>query len=274
MSVSIVIPYFNSLHTLLDTLYSCLASTIDDFEIIVVNDGSSEIMDPINIINNINTNKISYIKLPSNKGVSHARNIGAQHAKNEYLLFLDADDLIGATYLEKAIVVFEKFNHIKLVYCQAKFLEGQKFKKWNIKQPTKKNMLITNRLPISCLIKKSDFNAINGFDETLECYEDWDFWLRLIENDEQIYRINEVLFFYRIGHSDSNLSTIYYKNKQKDKYWRNIIYSRYKSHYRPIFGFSQFQVYTGERYLDSLVKYSPYILIVIIFACIFFSKFF
>jgi glycosyltransferase involved in cell wall biosynthesis len=274
MSVSIIIPYFNSSDTLLDTLCSCLASTIDDFEIIIVNDGSCETMNPIQIINKIDTDIISYINLPSNRGVSYARNIGALHSKKKYLLFLDSDDLIEATYLEKALVIFEKFNHLKLVYCKSLFLTGKITKKWHLKKPTKKNMLITNRLPISCLIKKSDFNAINGFDESLECYEDWDFWLRLIKSRNQVYRINEVLFFYRIGHSNINLSSVYYKNKQKDKYWRNIIYSRYKSQYRPIFGLSQFQIYIGERYLDSLVKYSPHILIFIILAYIVFSKYF
>jgi glycosyltransferase involved in cell wall biosynthesis len=270
MSVSIIIPYFNSQHTLFDTLYSCLSSTMNDFEIILVNDGSSEVMDPIEIINSINTDKIIYINLTSNRGVSHARNIGALYSKKKYLLFLDSDDLIETTYLEKAVAVFEKLNHLKLVYCKAMLLKGQRVKKWNLKKPIKKNMLITNRLPISCLIRKSDFNAINGFDESLKCYEDWDFWLRLIEDDQQIYRINEVLFFYRVSHSDSNLSTLYYKNKKNDTYWRTIIYSRYKSLYRSSFGLSPFHIYIIERYLDSLVKYSPYIIIVIIFTYIFF----
>jgi glycosyltransferase involved in cell wall biosynthesis len=112
MILSIIIPIYNSEKYLEDTLYSFLdKSFLNDFEIILVNDGSSDKSDFI-VSQFIESNKsiqTTYVKIP-NSGVSHARNIGFDLAKGDYLLFLDSDDLLTQDAFK---IIFDKIKNFQ-----------------------------------------------------------------------------------------------------------------------------------------------------------------
>lgn len=97
MKYSVVIPVYNKEHYIRHTLESVLAQTIDDFEIIVVNDGSTD--QSLREISRVISDKITVVN-QENQGVSVARNTGIAHAKGDYIAFLDADDEWREHYLE------------------------------------------------------------------------------------------------------------------------------------------------------------------------------
>jgi glycosyltransferase involved in cell wall biosynthesis len=115
---SIVIPLFNKAHTIIRTLNSVLAQTVTDFEVIIVDDGSTD--NGVSVIeNNTNDSRIRIIR-QKNQGVSLARNVGIQEAKGDYIAFLDGDDEWLPEYLQKVSEAIKKFPEAGL-FTSARF---------------------------------------------------------------------------------------------------------------------------------------------------------
>lgn len=102
---SIIIPLFNKEHVVSETIKSALNQTFTDFEIILVNDGSTD--HSISKVEAIKDKRIQLYNI-ENKGVSHARNYGISKAKAEYISFLDADDYWYENHLENLHFLFNK----------------------------------------------------------------------------------------------------------------------------------------------------------------------
>lgn len=117
-SVSIVIPCYNTTKYIIETLESVSKQTYKNIEIIAVDDGSTD--DTFDIIEKYKKcdDRLKVFKT-SNGGSSAARMIGANIAKGKYLLFLDSDDLIDSTYIEKCVDIAE--NGYDIVYTKARF---------------------------------------------------------------------------------------------------------------------------------------------------------
>ena len=96
---SVIIPLYNKSHTIVRTLSTVLDQTYKEFEIIIVNDGSTD--NGVQIIKDYTTDKRIRIIEQNNQGVSVARNIGVQHAKYELIAFIDGDDEWLSEYLSK-----------------------------------------------------------------------------------------------------------------------------------------------------------------------------
>ena len=193
--VSIIIPCYNSLNTINETIQSAYNQTYENIEVIVIDDGSTE-----QIKNNIEVffskENFIYEKI-KNSGVSFARNLGAEKSSGSYLLFLDSDDLIHPTYIEKCITYFEKTKDTKIVYSEARLFDAED-KKWELpKYEGLEKLLIGNCIHVSALIKKIDFVNANGFDTNLVFYEDWNLWISILKKGGQVHQIEEELFFYR-----------------------------------------------------------------------------
>lgn len=133
-----------------------------------------------------------------NKGVSHARNLGALYAKGEYLLFIDDDDLIDINYLKESIEILNENKDICLVYSYSKRF-GLENKIWKIKEFSYLNLLKVNCFYVSCVIRTKDFIKSDKFNEKMDLgLEDWDFWINFLKDKQKVYRINKIMFFYRI----------------------------------------------------------------------------
>lgn len=180
--ISIIIPVYQGEDTIRDCLKSVFAQTFSDVEVIVVNDGSTdrtreileEYADRITIIDQ------------ENRGRNAARNRGHQHARGEYLIFLDADIVMQPDMLEKMYDVLQKNPHATYVYSS--FQYGKKlFQLWPFSAERLKKMPY---IMISALIHAKDFPR---FDESVKRLQDWDVWLTMLEHDKVGVWIPEVL---------------------------------------------------------------------------------
>lgn len=193
--VSVIIPCFNLGKYLLEAVESVFSQTNQDFEIIIVNDGSTD-KATIQIIDELTHPKIK-VTHTTNQGLSTARNIGIVQAKGDYILPLDPDDKIEPTYLEKAVKVLDQNKSVGIVYCEAMFF-GDEQGKWNLPEYSLKEILLHNVIFSSAVFRKTDWNKVSGYKSNLIYgWEDYDFWLSLIELKREVYKINEVLFCYR-----------------------------------------------------------------------------
>lgn len=117
-AVSVIIPCYNQGAFIKEAVDSVLAQTFQDFEIIIVNDGSSDAKTN-EFLSNFTAPKTTVLSLAENQGPSVARNVAIKAAKGKYILPLDADDKIAPTYLEKAFNVLEQNISVGIVYCKA-----------------------------------------------------------------------------------------------------------------------------------------------------------
>jgi glycosyltransferase involved in cell wall biosynthesis len=224
--VSVIIPCFNQGEYVDQAVDSVLKQSFQDFEIVIVNDGST---DPFTIshLQNYSRQKTTVVHT-DNQGLAAARNNGIRQAKSEYILPLDADDKIGATFLEKAVAILDKHRRIGIVYCRAQ-LFGAWDMEWNLPEYSLDEMLINNIIFCTALFRKSDWAKVGGFDPSMVFgWEDYDFWLSLIERGKEVYRIDEILFYYRVS-TDSMVRSVA-KQQKVETFVR--IYHKHEEFYK------------------------------------------
>lgn len=194
--VSVIIPCYNQGEFIDEAVDSVLNQTYQDFEIIIVNDGSSDELTQ-NILKNYDKPKTKVIHT-ANQGLAAARNNGINEAAGEYILPLDADDKIGSTYLEQAVLILDKNPEVGIVYCEAQ-LFGQARGKWELPEYSIEEMLINNVIFCSGFFRKKDWKRVGGYDPEMRYgWEDYDFWLSLIELGVSVYQVPQILFYYRV----------------------------------------------------------------------------
>ncbi|KOP27853.1 glycosyl transferase family A [Hapalosiphon sp. MRB220] len=181
--VSVVIPAYNAMTYLPETLESVLQQTFTDFEILIINDGSSD-----NIVewtHQIADPRVRLISQP-NQGVSVARNTGITHAQGEYIAFLDADDLWQPTKLEKQVHYLEDNPEVGLVYTWTAFVD-QWGKHTGIvlafhaegnvwEQIVVRDMISNGSTP---MVRRSCFETVGVFDPSFRYAPDRDMWTRI-----------------------------------------------------------------------------------------------
>lgn len=171
---SIVIPTYNRVDTIQESIKSVLKQTFENYELIVVDDGSTDNTEKV--VSSIQDNRIRYI-YQGNAGVSQARNTGATHARGEYLLFLDSDDSFTPRYLEKLHAEFLKGQYIiGFGYARCVDVNGTEI---SFQEPQKSMELFGQRLAGSFAIAKVFFETTNGYDPKLSYSENTEFFLRL-----------------------------------------------------------------------------------------------
>ena len=193
--VSVVIPCYNHGKYVREAVESVLNQTYQDFEIIIVNDGSTDKFTN-NLLKNYEIPKTRIIHT-DNQGLASARNNGIREAKGEYILPLDADDKIGNEYLEEAVKILDINPGIGIVYSKAKTF-GAVEKEWELPEYSLEKMLLDNIIFCSAFFRKKDWKKVGGYDpEMIYGWEDYNFWLSLIERGVLVYKIPKVLFYYR-----------------------------------------------------------------------------
>ncbi|WP_294205757.1 glycosyltransferase [uncultured Chryseobacterium sp.] len=223
--ISIIIPYYNGEQYIRETLESVYRQTYQDFEVIIVNDGSDHNGLEASIRNLPHPNlKVIH---QENQGQSAARNNGVKLATGKYILFLDCDDLIDQTFLAKTHTILQQRPEVRICYSKGKFFEKTD-KEWVLQPFNIYDFLIENSIPITALIYKEDFENAGGFDARLNYYEDWDFWITLIKSGAGTYKIDEFLFFYRIRTGSDSLTNISSDNRFR---LSDNFFEIYKKHY-------------------------------------------
>ena len=193
MNISVVIPTYNRFEVLKRALKSVYAQSLLPFEVIVVDDGSSD--DTSKIIDFFPNIKYLYQK---NSGVSSARNFGIRHSTSEWVAFLDSDDTWHQDKLEKQALFHLQNPKVLISYTDEKWMRNNKEVKVPKKYKKVGGEIFKDSLshciiaPSATLMHKKLFSKVGFFDEDLEVCEDYDLWLR-IAYGHHIGLINEKL---------------------------------------------------------------------------------
>ncbi|MFH1366769.1 MAG: glycosyltransferase [Patescibacteria group bacterium] len=183
-ALSVVIPAWQAAGTIGMTLESIFAQTFTDYEIIVVNDGST---DDLLIRLEKYKGRIAIIN-QENKEAGAARNAGEKLAKGKYLFFCDADVILNPKIFEKMIMVLE-LNPLAS-FCYSSFIFGRK--KFRALSYSRQRLKKFNYISTMSMVKKKDFL---DFDESLKRFQDWDLWLRMAKEDKKGLAWPEFLFY-------------------------------------------------------------------------------
>ena len=194
--VSVIIPCYNHGHYLDEAVDSILKQTYQDFEIIIVNDGSTDAF-TIEKLRAYHKPKTTVIHT-DNGGPSAARNTGIRASHGEFILTLDADDYFETTFLEKAVPILERSSEIGAVACGVQHV-GTDTKRHIPRGGDVKSFVIENSALGNALIKKICWEQAGGYDETMRSggYEDWNFWIDVTKHGWLVHVIPEYLFYYR-----------------------------------------------------------------------------
>ena len=197
--ISVVIPVFNGELTIKKTLTSVLRQTWQDFEIWVIDDGSTD--STLKEIESCSDHRLQVIS-QANQGVMMSRNRGIQCARGEYIAFLDADDLWLPEKLSRQVQCLEQ-SGAAAVYCWSDAIDandrpirsGERIvcNGFVYCELLKKNFIET---PSNLMVCRSAVEEIGGFDPQVGQLEDWDFNLRLAEQ-HQFCCVPEVGALYR-----------------------------------------------------------------------------
>ena len=208
--ISVIIPSYNRAHLLTRCLNSVISQNYAPFEIIVVDDGSTD------TTRSLAQRDYAGIKLISqtNKGVSAARNAGIRAAKGDWLAFLDSDDTWSPGKLGRQIQLIEKSPGSNIVHTDEIWIRNgvrinpqRKHRKYG-GSIFKYCLPLCVISPSSVIIHRSVFEQVGLFDETLPACEDYDLWLRICARMPVLF-IREPLITKYGGHSDQ-LSTRYW----------------------------------------------------------------
>lgn len=186
-TVSVIIPTYNRAHLVGRAIQSVLNQTYQDFEIIVIDDGSTDNTEDIIREFQKTDKRIKYIKHEKNKGGSAARNTGIKAARGEYIAFQDSDDEWLPEKLEKQMRVFENAHpEVGVVYTGFLRIENDKEnyipsswvikKEGNIHNELLKGNFVTTQ---SIVARKECFEKAGIFDESLPRLQDWELVIRL-----------------------------------------------------------------------------------------------
>jgi len=179
--VSVIIPTYNRAYILGSAIESVLSQTFRDFELIIVDDGSSD--DTEKLVKKYPS--IIYVRHSSRKGVAAARNTGIKASRGKYIAFLDSDDVFTRKKLEKQLEFLEKHPDYKLVQSEEIWFKGSK--RLNPKKHHKKaEGWFFHRAVKLCVVSMSTvvinrdvFSKVGIFDEDFWVCEDYEFWLRV-----------------------------------------------------------------------------------------------
>lgn len=183
MMFSIIIPVHNRSHLLPPTIQSALAQNYPDFEVIVVDDGSTENIEAV--VKSFNNDKIVFHKQPA-KERGAARNTGVRLARGEYICFLDSDDLLYPHHLQEAATWIEKLHQPEVLTCNFNIKQNDKIileKGYDTNLKTLNRELVTfgNVICTSGIFLRKDIINKHPFSEELALSgsEDYELWLRL-----------------------------------------------------------------------------------------------
>jgi len=235
-SVSIIVPCFNSGLTLNKAIESLVNQDWTNKEIIIVDDGSTD----IHTLNQIlKVKKYPYVKLitQKNKGLANARNTGIRKATGSYVVFLDSDDWLDSNAISSMVKAFKSSKEAAVIFSDIK-LTGENIK---LKKTFSNGFeqLFSNQLPYCMFFPKFLFEQYGGYDENLKLgLEDWDLNIRLILGKQKFLKLSEPVFNYNISNlgmlkSQTMKSYVYIwryiRNKYNYSYSLRSLYQLYRT---------------------------------------------
>lgn len=194
--VSVVIPCYNQGEYIDEAVDSILNQTYTNIEIIIVNDGSTDEYTNRKLAS-YNKPK-TYVLNKENGHLSSARNYGIEHAKGDYILLLDADDMFKETFIEKGMKILNSRKKVGFVSSYVEYFGARRDIVTTHKSGGVENYILYNNNVACALIRREIWEEVGGFDENMkQGYEDWNFWFAVTKKGWEVYIIEEPLFKYR-----------------------------------------------------------------------------
>lgn len=193
--ISIIIPCYNNKSVVLEAIDSALKQTYPSIEIIVVDDGSTDFSYEFVDNHYKDCDNVQVVR-QHNQGPAAARNTGFSVSRGDFLVFLDADDILHPDYVANCQRVYENDPDLNIVYCDAEYFENRTGP-WKLKPFSESTILLYNSIPVFAMIRSCVFRQIGKYDTELKCSEDWELWIRLLQQFEGVYKIPKVLYYYR-----------------------------------------------------------------------------
>jgi len=206
--VSVIIPHYNLAEFLPETLASIERQTYANIETIVIDDGSTD-PDSITLIESLDRPNLRVVR-QANQGLSGARNTGIREARGEFILPVDADDLISPTFVEKAVRVMQREPDLAYVTALVGYFRqspSRRFGGW-VPLGLHRDLLPIHNCAGCCmaLFRADAIRDAGGYSTDLTSYEDWDLYCALAERNLHGAVIPDFLLHYRIR-PDSLLRT-------------------------------------------------------------------
>lgn len=199
--VSVVIPAYNAERTIRTTLISVLRQTASDFEVIVVDDGSTD--GTSEIAGSLGDPRVRVLH-QRNAGHASARNTGIADAHGKYVAVVDADDVWLPQKLERQLAVFHSQPHVRALHASAVHVDDALRPLFIGRSPDGKNTLLDvlcfRGLPgfmCTLMAERTCLNEVGGFDPSLIILQDWDLAIRLAHRGE-LHSISEPVALYRV----------------------------------------------------------------------------
>jgi GT2 family glycosyltransferase len=196
--VSVIIPCFNYAAFIQDAIESVLNQSFQAYEIIVINDGSTD--DSLAKIQKYKA--AAHVIDQKNQGVIQTKNIGLQHASGDWVVFLDADDVMDKDFLQKMYAVSRKTN-ADVVYSAMRLTGSESGVFWS-RPFSRRSLRKGNYINNSALIRRSLLQSIGGYSKKMHFgYEDWELYVHLADVGAKFQYIREPLLLYRRHLSNS-----------------------------------------------------------------------
>jgi glycosyltransferase involved in cell wall biosynthesis len=196
--VSVVIPCYKQARFLPEAVHSVLAQSFRSFEVVVVDDGSPD--DTVAVTRRLQRFHrdvcIRLVRKP-NGGLSSARNAGVAFSKGELILPLDADDSIHPTYLERLVAALDEHPELSIAYgAQQNFGADETFHRHD--PYDFRSEILQNIIGVASMFRRTAWEAVGGYCEELDSYEDWDFWIGCGERGHHAIHVPGAVFNYRV----------------------------------------------------------------------------
>jgi glycosyltransferase involved in cell wall biosynthesis len=198
-AVSVIVPCYNQAEFLPDAIESVLAQTYDDWELLVIDDGSIDetALVAASMAESSPGRRMRVIR-QANSGLARARNAGVNAARGRYVLPLDADDMLAPEMLHECVTYLNQHKEIAIVYTDLQQF-GEARERVNPRDFDAAILPTHNHLSYCALYRREVWEAVGGYNPNmLYGYEDWDFWIGCIEHGFDAHHIREPLFLYRV----------------------------------------------------------------------------
>lgn len=200
--VSVVIPTFNRANYILEAVTSVLNQTYPHFEVLVVDDGSTD--NTVERINQLNDVRVRLVK-QAHRGVSAALNLGCRSARGDLIGRLDSDDIWLPGFLTETVARLDANPRAALAYAPAQLMDqdGKLMPEYLGVAPRFPDDHLASLLygdcvtPMAVVIRRLCLVQVGGYNESYNGTEDWDLWIRLAENRKFEF-VNQVLAHYRV----------------------------------------------------------------------------
>lgn len=194
--VSVVVPVYNMEAFLPETLDSILASDYPNFEVVVVDDGSKDASYRVACDYAKKDQRVRAYTQP-NGGACAARNQAVRLAKGEFILPVDADNLIEPGLIADSVKEILKDPSAKVVAPRADFF-GERTGEWKL-PPFSLHLLARKNIMDTCaLYRKVEWERAGGYCESIIAREDWEFWIAVLKDGGKVVRLPEIGLHYRI----------------------------------------------------------------------------